>query len=397
MKAVLMAAGKSTRTYPLTITRPKPLLPVMGKTIMARQMEALAGLVDGIVAVVGYRSEMIREEFGDSWEGMPVVYVEQREQLGTGHAVLQCAEVVDGPFLVLNGDDLYAPEDLRRLAAQGNAALAMEVPDPRLYGIYETTPDGRVVRLVEKPVEVFSKLANIGAYSFTPEVFDVLRKTAPSVRGEIEITSAVQTLAEQGDFRVVRSEGYWLPIGYPWHLLDANTYFLDHCLVPRIEGEVSDKATLTGPVFVGAGSRVLPGAVIDGPVHIGRDCLIGPNCWIRPHSVLCDGVRVGHASEIKASLLMERAAAPHQNYVGDSILGVRVNLGCGTITSNVRHDGGNVLSMVGGTLVDSGRRKLGAVLGDHAHTGINTSTYPGRKIWPNQSTRPGETVQRDII
>jgi bifunctional UDP-N-acetylglucosamine pyrophosphorylase/glucosamine-1-phosphate N-acetyltransferase len=396
MKAVIMAAGKSTRTYPLTLTRPKPLLPVLGKSILARQIEALAPLVEGVVIVVGYRQEMIRERFGSEYQGVPITYVEQLEQRGTGHAVLQCASCVDGPFLVQNGDDLYDPEDLARLAAADSAALAMEVPDPRLYGIYETTGDDRVVRLVEKPVEVFSNLANIGAYKLPMEVFDILRDLPPTVRGEIEVTSAVHALAETSGFHVVRTKGYWLPVGYPWHLLDVNKYFLDHCLVPGIEGKVSDRATISGLVHVGPGTVVRPGAVIDGPVYIGRDCTVGPNCWIRPYTVLCDGCGVGHASEIKGSVLLEDAHAPHQNYVGDSVIGAHANLACGTITANVRHDGQNVKSTVGGALIDTGRRKLGAILGDHVHTGINTSIYPGRKIWPNLSTRPGDVVQRDI-
>ncbi len=396
MKAVIMAAGKSTRTYPLTLTRPKPLLPVLGKSILAWQIEALAPLVDGVILVVGYRQEMIRERFGSEYLGVPITYVEQLEQRGTGHAVLQCASCVDGPFLVQNGDDLYDPGDLARLAAADSAALAMEVPDPRLYGIYETTGDDRVVRLVEKPAEIFSNLANIGAYKLPVEVFDILRDTPPTVRGEIEVTSAVHVLAETSGFRVVRTQGYWLPVGYPWHLLDVNKYFLDHCLVPGIEGEVSDRATITGPVHIGPGTVVRSGAVIDGPVYIGRDCTVGPNCWIRPYTVLCDGCGVGHASEIKGSVLLEDAHAPHQNYVGDSVIGAHANLACGTITANVRHDGQNVKSMIGGTLVDTGRRKLGTILGDHVHTGINTSIYPGRKIWPNLSSRPGDVVQRDV-
>lgn len=396
MKAVIMAAGKSTRTYPLTLTRPKPLLPVMGKPVFARQLESLAGLVDGIVAVVGYRSDMIRGAFGSEFMGLPISYVEQTEQRGTGHAVLQCAGLLDEPFLVMNGDDLYDASDLARLASRENAALAMEVPDPRLYGIYQTDEADRVLRLVEKPKEVFSNLANIGVYSLTPEVFGVLRDTAPSERGEIELTSAVQTLAERGAFHVVRTRGYWLPIGYPWHLLDAARWFLDRCLESIVEGEASDRATVTGPVYIGPGTVVRPGAVIDGPAWIGRDCRIGPNCWIRPYSILCDGAVVGQGSEIKASILMEGAAAPHKNYVGDSILGAHCNLGCGTVTANLRHDLGNVRSMVGGKLVDTGRQKLGAIVGDNAHTGVNTSILPGRKLWPGTTTRPGAVVDRDI-
>ena len=168
MKVVIMAAGKSTRTYPLTLTRPKPLLKVANKTILAHQLDALRDIVDGAVLVVGYMREQIEAYFGDAYDGMPLEYVEQKEQLGTGHAVHVCADAIDGPFMAVNGDDLFDPDDLRRLAAEEQAALVKHVPDPRLYGIYEVTDGNRAVRLVEKPQEVFSNLANVGAYKFTP-------------------------------------------------------------------------------------------------------------------------------------------------------------------------------------------------------------------------------------
>ncbi|HNR30426.1 MAG TPA: sugar phosphate nucleotidyltransferase [Candidatus Hydrogenedentes bacterium] len=397
MKAIIMAAGESTRTVPLTLTRPKALLPVMNQPILARQLDALSGLVDGVVIVVGYREAMIRERFGVEYRGLPLTYVSQTERRGTGHAVLSCAGVVNEPFLVMNGDDLYDPRDLARVAERDQAALALAVEDPRPYGVYETDDDDRVVRLVEKPKEVFSNLANIGVYKFTPAVFDVLRETAPSERGEIELTSAVQTLAERGDFRVVRAGGYWLPVGYAWHLLDANAFWLDNFLRPENLGEVSPAAHLTGAVYIGRGTVVRPGAVIDGPVYIGDRCEVGPNCWLRPGATLCDGCKVGQASEIKNSILMDGAKAPHQNYVGDSILGEGVNLGCGTVTANYRHDKSAQKSVIKDQLIDTGRRKLGAILGDHVHTGIHTAIYPGRKLWPHTSTRPGQVVDRDIM
>lgn len=396
MQAVIMAAGQSTRTAPLTLTRPKPLLPVMNTPLMERQLDALAGIVDEAVIVIGYRGDMIREWFGDAFKDMRLQYVEQQEQRGTGHAVLKTAKVIHGAFLVLNGDDLYDPADLARLAEQEYGALAREAEDPHRFGVYEIDDNNRVITLEEKPEHPKSNLINIGAYKFTPKVFDVLKNVAPSPRGEIEVTDAVQTLAETEAFYVVHSEGYYLSIGYPWHLLEANMYWLEHFLVPDIQGEVSPLASVTGPVFIGAGTVVKPGAVIEGPAFIGSNCILGPNCWIRSYTVLGDGCRVGQASEIKASVFFENAAAPHQNYVGDSIIGSGANLGCGTTTANLRHDGKNVRTMVRGALVDTGRKKLGAIIGDNVHTGINTSIYPGRKIWPGLTTLPGSVVRLDL-
>lgn len=397
MKAVIMAAGKSTRTYPLTLTRPKALLPVMNKTILEHQLDALSGLVDGVVMVVGYKSEMIRARFGHHYGGLGIDYVEQEEQRGTGHAVLLCEPLVDGPFIAMNGDDLFAAEDLAQLAQADQAALVKEVDDPRLYGIYEVTPEGRVIRLVEKPKVIFSNLTNIGVYKFSPEIFDILHHTPLSERGEIEITSAIQTLAQTTDFRVVKAEGHWLPIGYPWHILDANAFLLDAREAVDVLGEVSPAAHLSGSVSIGRATRIRSGVVIDGPVCLGENCDIGPNCWLRPYTTIGNGCRVGHGCEIKNSIFLDGAKAPHLSYIGDSVVGEDVNLGCGTITANVRHDSQSHGSVVRGVLMDTGRKKLGAIIGDHVHTGINTSIYPGRKLWPYTSTRPGEVVDRDII
>lgn len=391
-----MAAGQSTRTYPLTLTRPKPLLKLVNKPILAHQLDALRGLVDGVLLVVGYKHEMLRDAFGSAYNGLPIQYVEQREQRGTGHAVLQCAAHIDESFLAMNGDDLYAPEDLARLASATQAALVKSVPDPRLYGIYELTDGDRVIRLVEKPTEVFSNIANVGAYKFTPDVFDVLEAIEPSPRGEIEITSAIQALADQSDFRVVQSDGYWLPIGYPWNLLEANAFLFGRKTDWAVEGDVSPAAHLAGRVAVGPGTAVGPGVAIEGPVCIGRDCAIGPSCYLRAGATIGDGCRIGHGVEIKASILMDGATVAHLAYIGDSIVGENANLGCGTVTANLRHDGANVCSMVNDQLIDTGRQKLGAILADGVHTGINTSIYPGRKLWPYATTRPGQVVDRDI-
>ncbi|NUM52322.1 MAG: NTP transferase domain-containing protein [Candidatus Hydrogenedentes bacterium] len=396
MQAVIMAAGQSTRTYPLTLTRPKPLLKIANRTILDHQIDALAGLVDEVILVVWYRKDMIERQFGASRNGTAIKYVYQTEQLGTGHAVLQCKNAVRGPFIAMNGDDLYDAGDLKRLADIEQGALAKHVDDPRLYGIYEVTSDGYAKRIVEKPAEVFSNLANVGVYKFQPNVFDLLETTPKSERGEIEITSAVQALADCGKFRVIEMLGYWLPIGYPWHLLSANEYWLENYLEHTIEGEVSPYAHVNGRVYVAKGAVVRSGAVIDGPVYIGEGASVGPNCFIRPCTTIGDRCKVGHAVEIKNSILFDHAHVPHLSYVGDSVIGEHSNVGAGTITANFRHDAKHINAMVKGARVDTGRQKFGAIIGDHVHTGINTSIYPGRMLWPNTLTFPGEVIRKDV-
>ncbi len=398
MQAVIFCAGKSTRTYPLTVTRPKPLLPLLNKPIIEFQLEALYPFVKEYILVVGYKKEMIHQRLGEEWYGKKIKYIFQEEQRGTGHAVLLCEKEIQDAFIAMNGDDLFDPEDLLNLSQQGRpCALVKEVEDPRAYGIYEIDSDNKVKRLVEKPKVVFSNIANMGAYLFAPNIFPILHNTPLSERGEIEITSAIQIMAEQSGFWVLPAEGYWLPIGYPWDLLRANAFLLDKMEEPKILGDIMPGAWIEGKVFIDEGTVVRPGSFIEGPAYIGKKCAIGPNCWIRPYTTIGNNCRVGQASEIKNSILLDNTYAPHQNYVGDSILGEGVNLGCGTVTANVRHDGQPHRSVVNGVLIETGLKKLGAIIGDGVHTGILTSIYPGRKMWPHTFTRPGEVVERDII
>jgi NDP-sugar pyrophosphorylase family protein len=185
-------------------------------------------------------------------------------------------------------------------------------------------------------------------------------------------------------------------IRHPWDLLQANEAYVGALDATLIKGDVHPSATIQGQIQIGAGTRILPGVFIEGNVVIGENCKIGPNCYLRGNTSIGDGCHVGQAVEIKNSVLLDKTSVGHLSYVGDSILGEGVNFGAGTLTSNFRHDGKNHRSMVEGELVDTGRRKFGAIVGDGVHTGIHTSIYPGRKLWPGTSTRPGEIVQRDV-
>jgi len=145
-----------------------------------------------------------------------------------------------------------------------------------------------------------------------------------------------------------------------------------------------------GPVFIGPGTRVGPAVFIEGPALIGANCEIRHGALLRANTILGDGAIVGHASETKNALLLERAAAPHLAYVGDSILGQRVNLGAGSVLSNVgltsRAQPGaprrHITLRCGGREYDSGLRKLGAILGDDVELGCNCVTNPGVLIGP---------------
>lgn len=226
-----------------------------------------------------------------------------------------------------------------------------------------------------------------------------LAKVSPE--GARTLVDEKQTpLAWFGEFpdpaKVVAAEISFL-IVHPWDLIRANETYVGSLTAPQIEGEVHPNAVIEGVVHLGPGSRILPGVFIEGNVVIGANTKIGPNCYLRGATSIGDKCHIGQSVEIKNSLILSGTNVGHLSYVGDSVLGEKVNFGAGTVTSNLRHDGRNHRSMVDGVLLDTGRRKFGCIVGDQVHTGINTSIYPGRKLWPGVTTRPGEIVQHDLV
>jgi bifunctional UDP-N-acetylglucosamine pyrophosphorylase/glucosamine-1-phosphate N-acetyltransferase len=205
-----------------------------------------------------------------------------------------------------------------------------------------------------------------------------MRSAPLSERGEYELTDGLNRLAPHEEIRIITLKS-WLEIGRPWDILAANMVMLPD-IKPSISGEIEHGATLSGNVSIGKGTIVRSGSYIVGPVLIGEDCDIGPNCYIRPTTCIGDKVRIGNAVEVKNSAIMNGSKIGHLSYVGDSIIAERCNFGAGTVCSNLRHDKGNIKSFIKGERVDSGRRKLGVVMGDDVMTGINTSIYPGTVI-----------------
>ena len=184
-------------------------------------------------------------------------------------------------------------------------------------------------------------------------------------------------------------------IQYSWNFLSVNEKLLKD-IKSEISGEVYASAVIEGDIIVGEGTKILPGVFIEGNTIFGKNCKIGPNCYIRGNSYIGDNCHIGQSVEIKNCIIMNGSSIGHLSYCGDSIIAQRVNFGAGTTTSNLRHDGKNNKSMIDGELIDTGRLKMGMIIGSDVHTGINTSFYPGRKIWPGMWTRPGDVVERDL-
>lgn len=379
MQAIILAAGEGSRMRPLTANLPKVMLPVAGRPFLEHIiLRARKAGADRIVLVVGYGSEAVRSYFGGgSRLGLKIDYAVQDKQLGTGHALMAARNLAEDRFLVLNGDVLPDASTLREMACGGQAVSAIRVEDPSRYGVFTAT-QGRLESVVEKSCNPTSNLANAGIYLFQRCIFDALQEAPLSERGEYELTDALNLLAARESIGIVELSS-WMEIGRPWDILAANETLLKD-QGAQILGEVEPGAVLKGNVSLGKGSIIRSGAYIVGPVLIGEDCDIGPNCYIRPSTCIGDAVRVGNAVEVKNSAIMSGSKIGHLSYVGDSVIGEGCNFGAGTICSNLRHDKRSIKSYVKGERVDSGRRKLGVIMGDGVMTGINTSIYPGTVI-----------------
>jgi UDP-N-acetylglucosamine diphosphorylase/glucosamine-1-phosphate N-acetyltransferase len=406
MKAAILAAGEGVRLKPITATRPKHLIKVGGKPILEHCLHILkVSGVKEVVVVVHYMADSIHTYFGDGKRhGLRIEYVEQKGILGTGNALSVVEPFVQEDFLVINGDMLFDSEAVKSVIEfhqkEKPAATLAVVPveKPEDYGVVELD-NSKVTKIIEKPRhdEAPTNLANAGIYAFSTEIFAKLRQTTPTLRGEWEIPDAITIMIKENkQVLATRIDSkQWLDIGRPWDLLEANKWALMKTKT-KINGLIENGAHLLGPVAVAESARVRSGAYVEGPAFIDKDSDIGPNCYIRPYTSIGKGVRIGNACEVKNSIIMDHCHIGHLSYVGDSIVGERCNFGAGTITANYRIDGKEIKMMIKDKVEETGKRKLGVVLGDNVKTGINVLFMPGIKVGNDSWIGPNVLVNRDL-
>jgi len=405
MKAVILSAGEGIRLRPLTLTRPKHLIPIGGKPLLEHLLTSIktAG-IEEVLIVIHYMGEQIQSFFGDGSKfGLQLQYVPQKEMSGTADAISTIEPFVENDFLLIYGDLLITPNVIKQVlhshAKEKPTTTMAVVPvkHPENYGIVKL--DGpHVKEILEKPSNgAPTNLANAGIYVFSTEIFQKIRQTTPSSRGELEITDSLHLLLEEKKsvLAVTVSSEEWLDVGRPWDLFEANERALSQTK-PVVEGEIEDGAHLIGQVSVARNARIRSGVYIRGPAFIGENSDIGPNCYIRPYTSVGKHARIGNACEIKNSIILDETRIGHLSYVGDSVIGGACNLGAGTVVANYRLDGKTVKMVVKDEVVDSRRTKLGVILGDRVKTGINSLFMPGVKVGHDSWIGPNVAVYRDV-
>ncbi len=341
MKGLILSGGAGTRLRPITHTSAKQLVPVANKPILFYGIEDMveAGITD-IGIITGDTGPEIREAVGDGsrW-GARVTYIPQDEPLGLAHCVLIAREFLgDDDFVMYLGDNLLRQgiaefverfeEDRHQSAAPGSTIpsaqiLLARVSDPQRFGVAEIGPDGEVLHLVEKPENPPSDLALVGVYLFDPSIHEAVATIAPSPRGELEITDAIQWLIDNGHrVRHEVLEGWWKDTGKLQPLLEGNRLVLE-TIERSIIGSVDDESIIDGRVIVEAGAQII-NSTVRGPAIIGERTKV-VNSYIGPFtSVYFDCEIVD--SEIEHSVILEESKILGIPRVADSLVGKQVEV-----------------------------------------------------------------------
>ncbi|MFB6179109.1 MAG: bifunctional sugar-1-phosphate nucleotidylyltransferase/acetyltransferase [Halorientalis sp.] len=380
--AVVLAAGEGTRLRPLTRNRPKPMLPAANRPILEHVFDALvdAGM-ERLVCVVGYKHDRVQDHFGPTYRGVPVQYVRQHKQLGSGHALLQARSAVEGPPLVVNGDRIVETEMVERVAEvferdEPAAALAvLEHPEARRYGAVALTND-EITELIEKPMTDEYRLINAGIYAFDANIFEEIAET-PRTEGELALTDTIARLMDRDRVRGIRCEGMWVDATYPWDLLEMAREVLER-------GRI-DTATEADGVWVHTDALVHEDATLRAPVVVGPDSEVGPGAVVGPDTALGRNVTIGANATVERSVLDVDTRVEAGSTLFDTVTGQDVHVGAGSVAP-----GGDADVRVGNKVFED--QRLGAVLADRVTADGNVSFDPGTLVGPSAHLRTGVHV-----
>jgi len=334
LKGLVLAAGEGSRLRPFTYSRPKHLIPLLGKPLIQYPIEDLvvAGVRD-VGVVIGYFGDLIRDYLGDgSRFGARLTYIVQEKRLGIAHAIYRGVEegFLDREFIVYLGDNIVSggvKGFIKEFLENGSDVhiLLAEVKDPRSFGV-AILRDGKIAKLVEKPKEPISNLAVVGVYLFRdPDlVVKAFKTLKPSWRGEYEITELIQWFVDNG-YRVTYSTitGWWKDVGTYESLLDALYILLDR-IEPRIDGKVYGE--IRGRVIVEK-EAVINGSVY-GPAYIGRNVIVEKNATIDHYVSVEQGSRIVSGNIMRSMILDHAEININKARLIDSVIGSHSSVKC---------------------------------------------------------------------
>ncbi len=401
VSAVLLSAGDSSRFWPLSDGRHKSLVRLMGKSLIEWTIESLeqAGIRD--IVIVQGPDRMIQKEIGGS-VGKNVRFVIQREPLGMGDALEQARSLVRNRFLVLNSYHYNAGDLVKRMLLENKKTglpvlVGQETSQPWNYGVFQLDRDGRPTGITEKPEKGRepSNLRVCGVYLLTREFFDYHDGVE---KHHYSFEDALSRMLAREGASLIEAREEVPSLKYPWQLLEVASNILKENTQEQYiadTAKISERAVIEGPVFIGENTVIHENAVIKGPCYIGSNVVIGNNALVRDHTILEDNTMVGANAEVTRSVFLE-GAHTHSGFFGDTILGEDTRIGAGTIFANLRVDRKNVKATVKNKRIDTGRNRLGGVIGRGTHTGIHCSFMPGVLVGSNSLVGPHTLVKENV-
>lgn len=407
MKVVFLCGGVGKRMAP--IMEDKFMLNFTGKTLLDRHidMAKAAGAKKFLFICNPTNEQKVRE--AARRKKVSAEFAIQKEPKGMADAILSAKRNLFEDALIVNPNDVVEPlaykvilEAVKKNKGKKRYAVFLVGRVVERYfpgGYFVVNKNDEMQGLIEKPGEdrMPSRLFNIVLHYFAkPRDFVKYLETTTSDKDDV-YEKAVTHMARDGTkIKVVRYKGFWGAIKYPWHIYDIATYFMNQIKKPQVsrKARIAKTAVVEGPVVIEEGVKVMEGATVKGPAYLGKDSIVGTNALVR-ESHLGDKNVVGFATEIARSYVGDENWF-HTAYVGDSIIMNRCNLASGTVLANWRFDAKPVRVMIKDNLIDSGRQKLGAIIGSDCKTGVNSCIMPGVKIGPNSAVGPGVVLSRDL-
>ncbi len=318
MKAVLLVGGMGTRLRPLTYRVPKPLVPVMGKPLMMHVIDSLPDEVDETIVPVGYKREMMEDYLRRNPPRRKITIVEEKEPMGTGGAVKNVEDYIDGPFLVINGDSISSLDMSRFIEyhreKKAFATISLwEVDDPTPFGVVDLDANGQIHRFQEKPskMEAFSRLINAGAYALEYEVLDYIGKGFVSMEREV-----FPRIVEKGMYGL-RFDGHWIDCGTRENLLNAFWTLMRESIHEKVGNGLHDSG-IALPAVVEDGADITD-AIIGPYAYISKGTVVGPSTKVEG-SVIYPDSRVGRGCTIKNSIIDVGVTIPDGAIVNDTIV-----------------------------------------------------------------------------
>jgi glucose-1-phosphate thymidylyltransferase len=400
VQAVILTAGEGTRLRPLTASRVKGMITIANKPILEYVINALAqNNIRDIIMVVGYKKERIMAYFEDGTDfNVKIQYVDQKKQLGTGHALMQAQPLIKDRFIVLPGDNIIAPDGISKLLEKNQADASMLLTrsdNPSKYGVVGMVGN-TVEHIVEKPEitgdlltkgvpSIFSlalwehqekSISNIistGIYQFKRDVFKILDNIMAEQK--YSLTELIQYMITNNMKVTGLKTKTWADAVYPWDILDMNAVVLQEVKMAK-RGRIEHGAIIRPPVDIGEDTVIRSNSYIMGPVVIGSGCEIGPNAVIMPSTSIGNNVTINPFTEIRHSIVMDDCRIGSSSMVSHSVISTGSTVGSNFIAESVKQE-------IKLKTQQYEIKNIGSIIGEDSIVGHNVVFIPGIIVGAN--------------